>query len=420
MKTSSTFSIMFWANIPRAKENKATIYVRITVNGKRASISLNRKIDLAIWDPHKNRALGNSQKARMLNSYLDETYNHIFQCYRDLKMDGKLITAKSVKARYLGEDDKSRTLSDIVAYHGEDMVDQLKWGTQKNYFTTQKYLTKFLKARYKTTDMYLKELDYDFIIKFERFLRNHKPTDHQKPMGNNTVMKHIERFRKLIGLAIKLGWLDRDPFAYFKPKFIKKERDFLNREELAEIEKREFDMPRLQQVKDLFVFSCYTSLSYIDVINLSKGNIHLGIDGEQWIVYQREKTAKPIRIPILPVALEIIENYKDHPKSRANGTLFPKISNQKLNSYLKEIADLCGITKKLTFHVARHTFATTVTLSNGVPIETVSKLLGHSKIATTQIYARVIERKVSEDMQKLKSQFLANLTNETDKSVGAV
>ncbi|MGS2738496.1 site-specific integrase [Sinomicrobium sp. M5D2P17] len=232
-------------------------------------------------------------------------------------------------------------------------------------------------------------------------------------------MKHIERFRKLIGLAIKLGWLDRPPFAYFKPKFIKKERDFLNKEELAEIENREFDMPRLQQVKDLFVFSCYTSLSYIDVINLGKGNIRLGIDGEQWIVYQREKTAKPIRIPILPVALEIIENYKDHPKSKANGMLFPKISNQKLNSYLKEIADLCGITKKLTFHVARHTFATTVTLSNGVSIETVSKLLGHSKIATTQIYARVIERKVSEDMQKLKSQFLTDETRNNKECIEA-
>jgi len=282
----------------------------------------------------------------------------------------------------------------------------LNGGTQKNYYTTEKYISKFLLKSYKTIDMYLRELDYNFILKFEKYLRGYVPTCHQRKMGNNTVMKHIERFRKLINLGLKLGWIERDPFINFKAHIIKTEREFLSLDELDMIEKKQFTIERLQLVKDLFVFSCYTSLSYIDVINLKEDNINIGIDGELWIHYRREKTTKVIRIPLLPKALQIIEMYKKNIKSKTQGSIFPKISNQKLNSYLKEIADVCGIKKNLTFHIARHTFATTVTLSNGIPIETVSKLLGHSKISTTQIYAKVIERKVSDDMKRLRDQYL--------------
>ncbi|WP_027126728.1 site-specific integrase [Gelidibacter mesophilus] len=405
MKTSTTFSILFWADFSRAKNDQASIYARITVNGKRATISLKRKVLVSDWDVHKNRARGTNQKSRILNSYLDETYNHLFKCYRDLMNEHKLITAQVVKARYFGNDENNRSITDIINYHNEDMVNKLKWGTQKNYYTTQSYISKFLSKFYKTTDLYLRELDYHFIIKFEKYLRDYIPEDHQKPMGNNTVMKHIERFRKMINLSFKLGWIQRDPFINFKSKFIKNERGFLSLEELQEIENKQFSIPRLELVKDLFVFSCYTSLSYIDVIHLTADNICIGIDGELWIYYKREKTTKPIRIPLLPKAMQIVEKYKSNRKSISQGSIFPKISNQKLNSYLKEIADVCGIKKNLTFHIARHTFATTVTLSNGMPIETVSKLLGHSRISTTQIYAKVIERKVSDDMQKLRAQF---------------
>lgn len=405
MKTSSTFSILFWADFSRAKNNQASIYARITVNGKRATISLKRKVFISDWDVHRNRARGTSQKSRILNSYLDETYNLLFKCYRDLKTEQKLITSQSVKARYLGDDNDNYSVMDIINYHNDDMAGKLKRGTQKNYFTTQKYISKFLLKNYKTSDIYLRELDYNFIIKFEKYLRGYIPEDHQKQMGNNTVMKHIERFRKLINLSCKLGWIEHDPFIIFKAKFNKTERGFLSLEELQEIENKQFAITRLQLVKDLFIFSCYTSLSYIDVIHLTADNICIGIDGELWIYYKREKTTKPIRIPLLPKALKIIEKYKSNHKSMAQGIIFPKISNQKLNSYLKEIADVCGIKKNLTFHIARHTFATTVTLSNGMPIETVSKLLGHSKISTTQIYAKVIERKVSDDMQRLRAQF---------------
>ena len=405
MKTTATFSILFWADLSRAKDNQASIYARVTVNGKRATISLKRKVSVSDWDAHKGRSRGNNQFTRALNGYLEEVNSGLFKCYQDLKLEHRLITSQAVKARYLGEDEQNRSVNDIIKYHNEDMQGKLKWGTQKNYYTTQKYLSKFLLKNHRTTDIYLRELDYNFIIKFEKYLRGHVPEDHQKPMGNNTVMKHIERLRKLVNLSVKLGWLDRDPFANFKSQFIKTERGFLSLQELRAVEEKRFTIGRLQLVKDLFVFSCYTSLSYIDVINLKEDNISIGIDGELWIHYRREKTTKMIRIPLLPQALAIMEKYRSKIRPKTEESLFPRISNQKLNSYLKEIADLCQIKKNLTFHIARHTFATTVTLSNGIPIETVSKLLGHSRISTTQIYAKVIERKVSDDMKKLREQF---------------
>jgi hypothetical protein len=226
MKTSSTFSILFWADFSRAKNKQAPIYARITVNGKRATISLKRKIFITDWDVHKNRARRTSQKSRTLNSYLDETYNHLFKCYRDLMAEHKLITSQAIKARYFGQDENNHTIMDIINYHNEDMVSKLKWGTKKNDFTTQKYISKFLLKSYKTSDLYLRELDYHFIIKFEKYLRGYVPEDHQKPMGNNTVMKHIERFRKLINLSFKLGWIERDPLSISNPSLLKMKEGF--------------------------------------------------------------------------------------------------------------------------------------------------------------------------------------------------
>ncbi|WP_166965416.1 site-specific integrase, partial [Yeosuana marina] len=222
----------------------------------------------------------------------------------------------------------------------------------------------------KTTDMYLSELGYKFILDFERFLRS------QDSMGNNTVMKHIGRLRKMVSLAFKMDWIEKDPFMKFEAKYERKERGFLTLEEMQRIENKEFAIQRLQLIKDLFIFSCYTGLSYGDVMNLTIDNLCKGIDGKQWIYTQREKTSIPVKIPLLLKALNIIKKYERHPNTIHKQTLFPTISNQKLNSYLKEIADVCRIQKNLTFHIARHTFATTITLSNGVPIETVSKLLG--------------------------------------------
>ncbi len=220
-------------------------------------------------------------------------------------------------------------------------------------------------------------------------------------MSNNGVMKHLECFKKMINLAIKLEWLVKNPFCQFQLKFDKYDRQYLSKRELELIENTYFNSERLERVKDIFIFSCYTGLSYIHVKQLTIHQIVKGIDNNYWIYTKREKTNEVVKIPLLPKALAVINKYKVISKRIGSEMLLPLYSNQKTNSYLKEIAKACDIRKNITFHVARHTFATTVLLSNGVPIETVSKLLGHTKLSTTQIYARVLEHKISEDIQNL-------------------
>ena len=385
------------------------MYGRITVNGKRANISLQRKVILSEWDSKRGRAKGNKQESRLLNRYLDQVKSRIYIAYDELIKEKAFICSQSIKARFLGEDNEEYSLLTLIDYHNTQMSESLTYGTLKNYFTTQKYIKLFLTKKRKIQDIYLSQLTYRFIVDFEKFLRSYTPEDHQKQMENNTVMKHIQRMRKMVTLAYKMEWIEKDPFIKFKPTYIKNEREFLREDELQDIIKKEFSIERLTLVKDLFIFSCYTGLSYVDVMQLNEDNIALGIDGGRWIITNRQKTHNKVKIPLLPIAEMLINKYKGHTKTKKTRTLFPNISNQKLNSYLKEIADLCRIKKNLTFHIARHTFATTITLSNGVPIETVSKLLGHTKIATTQIYAKVIERKVSEDMSILRSKLSKNI-----------
>ena len=290
------------------------------------------------------------------------------------------------------------------------MKEALSWGTMKNYYTTQKYLEKFLKEKKHKTDIFLNEINYKFVTDFEYYLKTYKPLDHQKRLGNNGTMKHMERFRKMINVALKNEWMEKDPFKAYKLKFTRFERGYLTAEELEIIESKEFTIERLQEVKDLFIFSCYSGLAYIDTVSLTLANIMKGIDNTLWLITQRSKTGTSVKVPLLPKATEIIDKYRNDIKCKAEGSLLPRMSNQRLNGYLKEIADMCGIKKNLTFHLARHTFATTVTLSNGVPIESVSKMLGHTKISTTQLYAKVVERKLSDDMLLLREKLAAKET----------
>ncbi|MCC4228150.1 site-specific integrase [Zunongwangia profunda] len=235
-------------------------------------------------------------------------------------------------------------------------------------------------------------------------MKSYQPTDHQQKMGHNTAMKHLQRLRKMVTMAYHHEWIPKDPFVRFKSSFINKRRELLTEEELEAIENFQSSINRLNIVKDIFLFSCYTGLSYIDITKLTMDNIKMDFDENQWIETERQKTKTALKIPLLNQARDILKRYQGHPKTVHSKTLLPRYSNQKLNSYLKAIADFCGIKKHLTFHIARHTFATTITLTNGVPIETVSKLLGHTKLATTQIYARVVDKKVKDDMAMLNAK----------------
>ncbi|WP_291866472.1 site-specific integrase [Maribacter sp.] len=405
MQTNSTFSVIFFTRKPRGFSNEFSIYARITVDGKRAEISLKRSVLVNHWDINKGRGRGNTTKVKFLNAYLDEVYNQILDCHKQLFEEGIMVSANSIKARFLGEDDNRKTLRELIEYHNTNMITVLKFGTMKNYYTTEKYLYKFLSKILKREDIYLKQLNYRFICDFEQYLRNYKNSKMENVLANNGVMKHLERFQKMINLACKLEWLIKNPFQQFQLKFDKYDRQYLSERELQLIEDTCFNQERLEKVKNCFLFSCYTGLSFIDLKELTTNQITIGIDNNYWIFTKREKTNEVVKIPILPKAQQIIDKYKEGFDGVKLEKLLPLCSNQKANSYLKEIVQFCGINKYITFHVARHTFATTVMLSNGVPIETVSKLLGHTKLSTTQIYARVVETKISEDIGNLLERF---------------
>lgn len=404
MRASNTFGIQFIVRSNKAKNGTVLVYVRISVDGRRIEISLKKSIAPNDWDSLKGKAKGSRAEVKELNHYLEQVRSKLLGYYQELQIQDELITAERIKNLFLGLENNENTLGRLIDYHGQISISTLAPGTLKNYSTTEKYIKEFLKNQFHSSDLNLNKLNYKFLTDFEYFLRSRRPIDHQRPLTNNGVMKHIERFRKMVNLAVKLEWLDKDPFDKFQMKFNRVDRGFLSEAQLETIETKKLRIDRLVYVRDLFVFSCYTGLSYIDTVNLAPLNIAKGIDGEYWISTKRQKTDEPVRVPILPKAWELIEKYRNHPRSLEYGTIFPRISNQKLNSYLKELADICGIEQNLTFHLARHTFATTITLTNGVPMETVSKMLGHSKISTTQIYSKVIEQKISEDMTNLRNK----------------
>ena len=408
MNVSSTFSILFWINTSRIKNNKAQIFARVTINQKRANISLKREVEVSQWDASKSKVKGSNSEAKQINQYIEQVRAGLFNAHQELQYEGKLITSQLVKARYLGLDTQNYSFTDLFKYHNSIAKDKVTKDTLNHYVTTQNYILEYIESRYKTTDVFLKELDYKFISGFELFLRNYISKGNNKPIGNNTIVKHMQRINKMINIAINLDWLHKNPFVNYKLSLEKTNREFLTEQELNIINKYQPKIERLRLVKDLFLFSCYTGLSYIDIRNLSPDNIAKGIDGNNWIITKRQKTGISVKVPLLEPAEKLIKSSTENYRKIDFNKIFPTISNQKVNSYLKEIADCCGITKNLTFHMARHTFATTVTLSNGIPIETVSKMLGHTKLTTTQIYAKIIDKKVSEDMSILRNKFSEN------------
>ncbi|MGV3686908.1 MAG: phage integrase SAM-like domain-containing protein [Daejeonella sp.] len=404
MRTSQSFGIHFTIRADKVRDGKAPVYACVTVNRKRCYIALKQLVEVKSWDNVKGTLKGSREEFKSINHYLHEVRMAIGTCYQQLSLKGRIVAPDAIKDAFLGTAEEVHTLSSLFEYHNETAASTLKWSTLKHYYVTQRYLVKFIQKQFKAADLYLDELDYKFIYDFETFLRNHKPIDHQKPMNNNGVMKHIIRVKKMVHLAIRLEWISKDPFANYKLKILKVNREHLSEKELATMESKVFEIDRIDMIRDLFVFCCYTGLTYVDVINLKHDNIVEASDGETWVRTCRQKTDIPVNTPLLPKAVAILKKYKGNPRAAITNTVFPVVSNQKVNAYLKEIASICGITKNITFHLARHTFATTVTLSNGVPIETVSKMLGHTKIATTQIYAKVLEKKISEDMAALRKR----------------
>ena len=280
----------------------------------------------------------------------------------------------------------------VEALIGQDFAP----GILERHKTSLKHTQEFLHWKYKISDIDITKIDHAFIMDYDFWLRS------VRKCANNTAVKYIKNFKKIMRLCMANGWLSKDPFLDYKAKIKKVERPYLTKEEIQAVYDKEFASDRLNQVRDIFLFSCYTGLAYVDVVKLSKSHVNIGMDGDKWIFTNRQKTGTVTRVPLLPLAQEIILKYEDHPECVNLNVLFPVLSNQKTNSYLKEIAALCGLDFEISFHTARHTFATTVTLNNGVPIETFSKMLGHTNVRMTQHYAKIQDRKIGDDMNLLK------------------
>jgi len=398
---TKNFSLLFYL---KRRSNyvsgKLPIYIRITINGQRVELTAQRECEPEKWNIAAGRKIGTKEEVRILNAFLDTLQAKIYEIHRKLVEADEEISAEIIRNHLSGKAAKSRMVIALFQQHNDRVAKLINKdyapGTLTRYKTTLDHSRDFIRWKYKAEDLDILKLNYEFITDFEYWLKS------VRNIGHNTAIKYLATFKKIVIICIKNGWLPRDPFHAYKMSKREVDRTALTSEELSKILKKKFDRERLSQVWDIFLFCCYTGLAYIDVYKMSRSEIITGIDGEKWLVIKRQKTDSPSRIPLLPQALCILKKYDKDPQCEIKGQLLPVLSNQKMNSYLKEIAVLCRINKVITFHLARHTFATTVTLTNGVPMESVSKMLGHRNLKTTQQYAKIVDVKVSEDMKKLK------------------
>ncbi|MDN3583470.1 site-specific integrase [Mucilaginibacter flavus] len=388
------------------KKHKKYIYLRITVDGERKDISLKRQWDTLNWNTEFGRATGNKKDARELNSYLDVITSKVYQIKRHLMEMSKPITAQNIKDLLTGKEDQEHTIIAEIEKHNERIASLIgtdfERSTLTRYKTVQGHAQAFINWKYQQHDLNIKQLNYEFISDFGFWLKS------ERNCGHNAAMKYLSNFKKIVLECVKKGWLKSDPFVDYK--FNRKEAEpvALTQAELNRIVSKKFVIDRLEHVKDIFLFSCFTGLSYVDVYKLHRDDIIAGEGLEKWINTKRKKTKAITRLPLLPAAEQIMNKYNQHPTCIKRCSVLPVLTNQKMNSYLKEIADQCKINKNLTFHIARHTFATTVTLENGVPMETVSKMLGHKSLKHTQHYAKLTDNKVGSDMRLLKRKLKAN------------
>ncbi len=379
------------------------IYFRLTVDGQRFEFSSKKFIEKSKWSSELSKMKGSSEEARTINSYLDLMKSKVFDIQMELIHKNEELSLENFKSRILGTHQRERMIIPIYQNHN-DKIEELigngyAYGTLERFKISLKHLEEFILWKYNVSDISINKIDYAFVTEFEFYLRS------VKKCNNNTAVKYVRNFRKIIKICLDNDWLDKNPCSRYEGKMKEVERDFLTEEELSRIYNKRFSSERLTLVKDIFIFSCYTGLAYVDVKGLKRDHIGIGIDGEKWIFKNRQKTDTKSKIPVLPIAAEIIKKYENHPRCLNDDTILPILTNQKMNGYLKEVGDLCDISKEITFHMARHTFATSVTLTNGVPIETVSKMLGHKNIQTTQHYAKILDKKVSEDMKILRDKF---------------
>lgn len=404
---SNRLYISYFLN-KRGSKGPHSVYMRITIAGKRESVHTGVSVHEKSWDAEKAKVKGSGDEAFSQNNLLATLKAKATEIYSSCLKKETTVTSAMVKAKLTTQDEGAETLMTLIRKHNEYVKKkvgiELAKSTLVKYETLRLKVQGYISSTYKKSDIILTDLNNAFLVGFELYLKTDGGIKH------NTTIKYIQFLKRVLNYGISIDWLKNDPFRAFRCSFEVVNRGYLTSTELKTIQNKVFTTPRLTQVRDIFLFSCYTGLSYSDVKKLTAKEIVTGVDGELWIQTFRTKTKTRVPIPLLPQALSILSQYEQWRVDNSKTVMLPVVTNQKMNAYLKEIAALCDIEKNLTFHLARHTFATTITLSNGVPIETVSKLLGHTNIKTTQIYSKVVDTKISEDMLKLKGKLGNDVT----------
>ena len=394
----TTFSALFYIMRTRlTKKGEAPILLRVTISGTRATCSTNLKVDPNIWNSTAEKAKGRDRQSNELNQHLDAIKAKISQIHRQLETDDKEFDAQSVINLYQGKNDKKKImLLELFQEHnercrmliGKDMAS----GTVERYETSLKLTRQFIQLQFGKDDIPVEDVNHKFITDYEFFFKTVRNCSH------NTTTKYLKNFKKIIRIALANEYITKDPFVNIRFSLDEVDKDFLTDDEVSTIYEKEFSIERLAQVRDFFIFSCYTGLAFSDLKGLNREHLVKDNESRLWIRKKRQKTKNMCNIPLLDIPLQIIEKYRDHPQCTTTERVLPVISNTKMNAYLKEIADVCGIKKQVCTHTARHTFATSVGLANGVSIENVAKMLGHSDTKMTRHYARVLDKSIMSDM----------------------
>ena len=402
MKRDS-FRVLFFLKKTRLLKNgEASVCMRITVNGTRVENNIRKSIDPALWSQAKETARGKSRRACDLNTYIEEARIKLYQIFCELEQQNRPVTAHLLQELFFGQEkpEEVRTLLGTMQEHNDQcralVGTDYALITVRRYESCRRYLAELIRQRYGKEDLPLAEVNGELVRAFAFYLKT------EKGCQQNTVIRYMKCLKKITNLARANDWMAKDPFLGIR--FHEKEvvREFLTMDELQTIYRKEFPLERLTLVRDVFIFAAFTGLAFIDVQQLAPEHIVRDNNGNLWIRKPRQKTKNMCNIPLLDIPQEILHKYADHPTCRKKGVLLPVPCNQKMNSYLKEIADICMIRKNLTTHCARHSYATSVCLANGVSLENVAKMLGHSNIKMTQHYARVLDSSILRDMMQVR------------------
>ena len=396
----SSFAILFFIRDSRVRKDGTTsIEVVLTVNGERCTFSTGKKVKSCNWDKNKQQVKGKDEEAQSLNNYLKAIKAKLYQKEAELLDRGFIITADLLRDAYFDkvESIKERSLFEVFEEHNQEQEKMIGNGVSKATYWVSVYtirlLREFVQQKYKREDLYLRELNLNFIQSFHSFLRI------DKDMAQNSSTKHLKLLKKIINLSVANSYMAFNPFSTYKVEREPVDIDFLDEEELRKIINFDTPLPRLERAKDMFLFGCFTGLSYIDIKTLTPEHFEKDSVGRIWIKKRRVKTGVLSRIPLLPIAKLILDKYKGGEK------LLPIQDPADINKYLKDIAILCGINKRICFHTSRHTFASTVTLANNISLEVVSKMLGHTNTRMTAHYAKLIDKCIGEQMDKLMDTF---------------